>query len=694
MRHATAPPARRRGRTLSGLVAVALASLLVPGLGAVDEAAAASNDVVLTGRGYGHGIGMSQYGAKGRAEAGHTYAQIVAAYYPGTTLAVDDDTKPITVWIQEDTKNETWVIVEPNMTVQGSNPEAGTSAAAAPLPATIAGPGGVQVAPTAWRLKLLSYTFTLEGYYRGTWYRHRSDAIDATLSNQNRATFAAADGSVRLITATYREHRGVVSANRLTGTTTVRTTVTLPMGQYLRSVVKAEMPATWAAAAVQAQAVAARTYASYDRDVASRPWWYDTCNTTSCQVYRGVGDYDGAGVLVTSFEHDLATAAVAATSGRILTYGGKPAFTQFSASNGGYTLAGSQPYLIAQPDPYDGFPEWTVTLTAAAIQARYPTIGTFTGLSVTRDGKGAYGGRTLTVTLNGSSGSTTVTGSAFRSAFGLRSTLWGSSAVVLPPLPPLVTPQRNWNGDRFADLIGRAPDGKLYLYSGRGNATWAGRVQIGNGWQVMGFMTQVHNFSGTGRSEIITTDPGTGALRLYPSNGLGGFTNPPRVIGNGWGGFTALVGVQGWHSAGMPGLIARDSVGRLLLYPGAGNGRFVNPPRVIGVGWNGMDVIAFAGDLTGDRRPDLMAREASSGDLWLYPGDGVGGFLPRRALPGSWAEMDVILGGADWDSDGRIDVIAREEATGVLWLYPGDGAGGLQLRRAVGHGWLGFTLVS
>ena len=56
--------------------------------------------------------------------------------------------------------------------------------------------------------------------------------------------------------------------------------------------------------------------------------------------------------------------------------------------------------------------------------------------------------------------------------------------------------------------------------------------------------------------------------------------------------------------------------------------------------------------------------------------------------------MDVILGGADWDSDGRIDVIAREEATGVLWLYPGDGAGGLQVRRAVGHGWLGFTLVS
>jgi len=259
-------------------------------------------------------------------------------------------------------------------------------------------------------------------------------------------------------------------------------------------------------------------------------------------------------------------------------------------------------------------------------------------------------------------------------------------------LTPLVTPQRNWNADAVPDLIGRAPDGKLYLYAGRGAGRWYSRVQIGNGWQTVGLMTQVYNFLGTGKPEIITADLATGALRIYPGNGKGGFT-APRTIGNGWAGFTALVGVQGWHQPGMPALIARDRAGLLRLYPGLGNGRFA-PPRVIGNGWNIMDMIAFAGDLTGDGRADLLAREAASGALWVYPGNGSGGFLARRQIPGPWSEMDVIMSGADWDHDGRIDIIAREESTGLLWLYPGDAAGGVQMRRQVGNGWTGFTLVS
>src|SRR5690606_20858164 len=159
--------------------------------------------------------------------------------------------------------------------------------------------------------------------------------------------------------------------------------------------------------------------------------------------------------------------AVAATAGKYLAYGGKPAFTQFSASNGGYTVAGSQPYLVAAPDPYDAYPTWTVTLTKAAIEAKYPTIGTLTGLAVTRDGKGSYGGRVVTVTVQGTKGSTSVSGATFRSQWGLKSTLWTSSSVTLPPKPPIATPQRDWNADGLADLIGRAPDGKLYLYAGR-----------------------------------------------------------------------------------------------------------------------------------------------------------------------------------------------------------------------------------
>lgn len=680
---------RRRGAATAATLALAMTGLT----GAAADGAA-PGDIVITGLGYGHGIGMSQYGAKGRAEAGFTYGQILAAYYPGTTLSTDNDAKAITVWIQEDTdNNQTWVIAEPSMTVQGSTSKTGASAASAPVPATVLA-GGVAVTPTAWRLRLVSATFVLEGYYNGSWYPAGSQAVTDALAGKTRATFGAADGTVRLIVgSTYREHRGVVSANRMTGSSTVRTTVTMPMGEYLKSVVKAEMPASWSAAAVQAQAVAARTYATYERDVDGGDWWHDTCNSTQCQVYRGVADYDGAGNVIPDkvFHHALATAAVTATAGKILTYGGTAAFTQFSASNGGYSLAGSKPYLVAAADPYDKYGAWTATITQAQIQAKYPSIGIFTGLAVTRDGKGAYGGRTVTVTVQGTAGSTAVSGATFRSTWGLKSTLWTSSSVALPPKPPLVTPQRDWNVDGLADLIGRAPDGKLYLYAGRGSGTWSGRVQIGNGWHVMGLMTQVHNFSGTRLPEIITTDPSTGALRLYPGNGRGGF-GKPRVIGNGWQGFTALVGVRGWHGTGLPGLIARDPNGFLRLYPGNGRGGF-GPMRVIGNGWGVMDVIAFGGDLTGDGRVDLIAREEATGKLWIYPGNGTGGFLARRPLAGDWTGYDVILGGADWSRDGRYDVIAREAATGKLWLYPGNGAGGLLAPRQVGNGWTGFTIV-
>lgn len=670
---------------------------------------AATGDVVLTGRGFGHGHGMSQYGAKGRAEAGHTYSQITSFYYPGTSLVTDGDSKTIDVWISTDNdNNETWVIAEPGMSLQTSNPDSGAPASAwTPLPAYVIHSNGAKVVPTAWRLALDSLTFRLQGFYQGSWFDHDQATITTILSNTKRASLSAADGTVRLIVGSrYIEHRGVISANRTTNGSpaTVSTTVTTTMANYLRSVVPAEMPASWSAAAVQAQSVAARTYASHDRDVASRPWWYDTCDTTQCQVYRGAGLYSGTGVLLDSYEDSRASAAINATSGRILTYGGRPAFTQFSASNGGHTAAGSQPYLVAKPDPYDAYPGWSVTLTPAQVSAKYPQVGAFQRFEVTRDGLGPYGGRAVTVRIVGASGTVTVTGNQFRSAFGLRSTLWQSSSATpppapkpqprppLPPLTPLVTPQRDWDGNVLNDLIGRGPDGSLYLYSGRGPATWYARQQIGRGWHVMGFMTQVHNFSGTGRPEIITTDPATGRLWLYPGTGAGSFAKP-RVIGNGWQEFTMLIGVQDWHQRGQAALIGRDAAGRLWLYPSNGAGGFV-AKRLIGNGWNVMDVISFAGDFNGDGRTDLIAREAANGRLWLYPGTGTGSFGARKQIGNGWQVMDMILSGADWDRDGRIDVIARDPKSGDLWIYPGDGRGGFQDRRQVGNGWIGFDLVS
>ena len=189
-----------------------------------------------------------------------------------------------------------------------------------------------------------------------------------------------------------------------------------------------------AAAAVRAQAVAARTYAAFDR--AAHPTrYYHTCDTTSCQVYGGVGDEDSR-----------SNAAVDATAGKVVTYGGKPAFTQFGSSSGGWISAGSQPYLVAKADPYDGFSgnpmhTWTTTLTKASIQKAYPSLGTLKRVLVTqRDGNGDWYGRVEQMTLDGTKADVTLTGDAFRSKFGLRSSWFHFGSGPTPTPTPAAQP--------------------------------------------------------------------------------------------------------------------------------------------------------------------------------------------------------------------------------------------------------------
>jgi stage II sporulation protein D len=102
---------------------------------------------------------------------------------------------------------------------------------------------------------------------------------------------------------------------------------------------------------------------------------------------------------------------VKATSGKIVTYRGKVALTQFASSNGGYSAKGDYPYLTAHRDPYDGVIKsqaWTRTITASRISRAWPSVGTVKQLQITsRDGAGRWGGRIKTIKIIGSSRTTT-----------------------------------------------------------------------------------------------------------------------------------------------------------------------------------------------------------------------------------------------------------------------------------------------
>ncbi len=352
------------------------------------------------GHGFGHGHGMSQYGAQGAATRGVAHDDILAFYYPGTDAG--QVKARVRVRITADTTPDLVVLVAPGLRVT----DLGTGTRY-PLP--------TDLGATRWRLAVTTGNHDVVQYDAGDgWQRWRPGGA-ATLTGQGQFT---ATGPLTLMSpAGTRAYRGSLRLAAPEPGSTDRDTVNVVgLEGYLKGVVPREMPASWKPEALAAQAVAARTYAMWS--IAQNPdGAAQICDTTSCQVYGGYDD-----------EVASSNAAVDATKGQIRTFDGEPAFTQFSSSSGGWTSAGSVPYLTAQADPYDdwsGNPvhDWTTTLSAARIQKAFPALGRLRAVKVVeRDGNGQWKGRVLTVVLDGAKADRRISGDTFRSTFGLRST--------------------------------------------------------------------------------------------------------------------------------------------------------------------------------------------------------------------------------------------------------------------------------
>lgn len=366
--------------------------------------------LTIAGHGYGHGHGMSQYGAEGAARQGLSATQIAEFYYPHTTWGTAGG--QIKVLIGADTTPDVVVVARPGLIAQ----QVGAS--------TMWDLGHLQPDAARWRIVPRGRgRSALAWRLGGAW--HRLVAVPGTLQ------FSAGAAPIGLVDpgGVVRHYRGALRSAVPEGASsdgpTDRDTVeVLPLETYVQGVVPDEVPALWQPAAVQAQAIAARTYAAYERAHAGGHDWYDVCDTWSCQAYGGC-----------DAEQPASTRAVAATKRQVLLYDGAPALTQFSSSSGGWTAAGGTPYLPAEQDPYDaasGNPNhtWQATLTADQIQRYWPALGTLRSIQVTgRDGHGQWGGRVQSLTLTGSDGTVTVSGETFRAAWGLKST-WFRASVA------------------------------------------------------------------------------------------------------------------------------------------------------------------------------------------------------------------------------------------------------------------------
>jgi len=263
-----------------------------------------------------------------------------------------------------------------------------------------------------------------------------------------------------------------------------------------------------------------------------------------------------------------------------------------------------------------------------------------------------------------------------------------AAPVPYPPSGP-----NDLNRDWTTDVLGREhTTGTLWLYP-RGTTGWLPRLQLAAGWQGMSVVDTADDLTNDGIPDVLTVEQATGKLLVHPIRVDGGAFGPPVQVGKGWQGMDVVAGAGDLNGDGIPDVLAREhATGVLWLYTRTTSGW--GPTVRIGGGWQAMDAIVAPGDFTGDGRPDVLAREKATGYLWLYPGTSTGLLGTRTRIGTGWGIFDSLAGPGDMNGDALPDVIARERRTGYLWLYSRDDAGAWRSRVRIGTGWQIFDVIT
>ncbi len=445
-------------------MAVVVALSLVAGLVTPVAAHHSYPRVEIMGGGWGHGRGMGQYGALGYArDHGWSSRQILDHFYGGTTQGpaqAIDNLNPNRLRVQLATMNDRYTTV--------------TLSAGRMVLVDGAGKRRATVSQDALRLVPRGDGFEVQTAQacHGPWTRHsqiegRAIGIRVELdpndpSDDGEVIGADSHTLLGVCGPTNRTwYDGEIWAHRTPyGRRTVNT---VTVEQYLRGVVPNEVPASWPEAVLQAQAVAARSYVlAGDRRWGSHA---DTCDNTYCQVYDGRVTTRGG---TRSATHQRTDAAITATAGQVrLTSAGRVARTEFSSSTGGHTAGGDFTAVEDKGDATSANPNssWSVTKSLSGLASRYG-LGPVRSIEVTeRDGHGRFGGRAKVVTVTFRDGTRTMSGSAIRIHFGLKSELFDFGPIQFEPpaddgsdQPVTAVDYKPLVETMYRRLAGRAPD--------------------------------------------------------------------------------------------------------------------------------------------------------------------------------------------------------------------------------------------
>lgn len=490
-------------RTALGVLAALGVSLVgPPAHGAVPfgQAADPALSVLIEGKGFGHGVGMAQDGAHAMAVTGASAADILDHFYPGTSIGrrggtvrvnVHEASGPVVVSLPgggevRDVMSGPQspgfpLTVAPGGTVQLSfaggsyraKPLSGASMAriatttTAPAPRQVAAPT-VTPAPAPQSppatglldplLNALAPTTVPQSRAGGAAVTAAPTTAAPAVPTEavtTRGLWAVPRGdSVVALPGQDRRYRGTIQATA--GGGGLQLVNSVDVEQYLRGM--GEVPASWPAAALQAHAIAARTFA-----VRAAAAGRALCDDQQCQVYVGAGN-----------EHPSTSAAAVATRGRVLMFQGALAEAVYSASAGGISATPEEGFGPGSPEveylrstSYEvGDPQlWAVTAPLAQLAARFGYRGEVSAVRVSRTGPS---GRPLEITFDGGAGAMVVAGHRFWRQLDLRSNLFtlrlqgsevSSGAAPLDALAPGPPPPRPGRVllAHSAPSLGRAP---------------------------------------------------------------------------------------------------------------------------------------------------------------------------------------------------------------------------------------------
>lgn len=246
----------------------------------------------------------------------------------------------------------------------------------------------------------------------------------------------------------------------------------------------------------------------------------------------------------------------------------------------------------------------------------------------------------------------------------------------------------DWDDDGHQDLIARDTGGRLWLFPGESTRAASGERRVLIGQRFAGYsLSGPVDWDADGHVDLLVRTT-SGQLMLHIGESVRGISDEGWArLGQGFAGFS-VAGMGDWDGDGHVDVVARDSRGRVWLYPGdSSRGPTTDGRFLIG---DSMQDFTFAGvaDWDGDEHVDLIARDAR-GRMWLYPGESSRGYSgERRVLIGFGFTGFALPDVADWDDDGHVDLVARDN-TGRLWLYPGESVRGYSTERRalLGRGW-------